>query len=601
MDDHSHQGDDRKGGSAPAQDRIVDRKIERRALPASFSSNLGRKGLSPGRKASDRFVKAMVSMFEKSTGTSGNRQPNKPSEIHGNQGQEDAVDNNGKLEDRVIIHTPQHYFQQGQPIRSIPTPMFSPAHVGYQVEEYSLTLLKHKSYFNNRPLARCLDDLDGNKVAGRVSGRNSQDVKSKKEGGKEGMGEKKENMREGTGLENKRAVSSNQNDASSPIAQLDNLMCELLILQGTSESTAANSSREEEKRDPEEAKRFWNNVRGQLWIENEEIYGEISKSAAQIDAKGVRDEGNEAHAFESTLRSEVKNAPDEENETHTLEPLSPQTTTAIFFHPVPEPKSLPPPMPTRTPPPVPVAQAQSSSTDVSRSERHMATPSLEELFSETELDDPAWDEAPPTASVRLSMSMPGGLDISNLISSVHPALELPAWFERGRPLPIPPVETKHSRYPSSSGSGPWVRPPTWRSPSSMRSSSPPPTPTFPPNPPSVPASTASGQRARYGHSRHRHQPRSSKTSTSTFISRESVAVAGSSDRSFQNRTRTPTVSTASSVAARSRAASRASSSTDLAAVNLPRAPRRRLTTEEKMSEIDAFLSPENQDIPGGWI
>ncbi|KAJ4306188.1 hypothetical protein N0V88_000984 [Collariella sp. IMI 366227] len=422
MDDHAQRRDDREGGPASTQDRIVDRRIERRALPASFSSNLGRKGLSPGRKVSDRSVKAMVFMFEQTTSIPEDREPDKPQLSFGisskaresdwKQVHEGGTDSK-KLENRAIVRPQLPYLQQRQPVRSIAPTMYPSAHVGYEVEEYSLTLLKHKSYFNNRPLARCLDNLeekgsDENRVG------ITQQVNSKKEGSTEPKLQK---------IDSKKKEKT-WNSTPSPIERLDNLMTELLVFQEECEAINAEAVQEEEKRDPEDVKRFWDNVRAQLWIDDEEIYGEGAESKTQVQPNNNSE----------TTQTDTKEMADEGNEVNTLEPMIPNsaildTTTAS----APEPKRLPPPMPTRTPPPVPVPQARPISTSVTRTEGHMAA-SSQEVFPETDLEYPMQLRPAPTSRPRLSTSTPSNPDITDLIAGTYPEQELPpaqTWSGRG--------------------------------------------------------------------------------------------------------------------------------------------------------------------------
>ncbi|KAK4033425.1 hypothetical protein C8A01DRAFT_49990 [Parachaetomium inaequale] len=580
MDENSpHQKDRPESGSPSGPDRILDRKIERRALPASFSSNLARKGPSSGGKASDRSVRSIVTLFEKSAGASDRPAPNRPRLVSGTS---DRVGGGDEKENRRNSHgsnnrdinttkSPQNSQLQEDKLalsRSTTPSMFPAAQVGYQVEDYSLTLLRHKSYFNNRPLARCLDDNSEKDTKTKV-----QRVKSKKESARELAVEGKENESDEHGHGNKcnKDLPPRQRDTSSPIQQLDDLMSDLLTWQGVSEPRIL----ELERRESPEVNGFWSNLRTQLWVDEEEIYGERPTPMGHPDSTTVREEGNESH---------------------TLAPSTSATSLPVSYLSDPEIERPFPPPPTRPPPPIPAAaRGRSSSAASSQGTQHSAAPSLE-LFPDPARDYPAWDEPPPTSSVRLSMTAPGELDIADLLSEAYPEPELPPLPEPGRPLPVPPTASSHSRHPSSSGSGPWTRPPTWRSPSSLGSSSPPPVPPLPAPIPEPPANHHH-RRGRSNHIRNRHQPHSSKTSASTSVSASvsthSAAVTDSSGGRSVHSRRTPGTSTSSTATHSTRADS--GSGTDLSAYQPPNPPLRRLTTEEKLSEIDAFLSPERDD------
>lgn len=190
--------------------------------------------------------------------------------------------------------------------------------------------------------------------------------------------------------------------------------------------------------------------------------------------------------------------------------------------------------------------------------------------------------------MRLSISAQGFPNSSNILLDAYPEPELPTSLFRPTEgelrLSTQVADHGHLRYPRSS-SGAWVRPPTWRSPSLDR------TPTLPPRGPLPPTPTSATQShhhyRRHHRSRHQHQEgdhHPSRISTATSISAGSATTA-SSGRSIYSR-RTPKTST-SSATIRS---TRVPSGTDLSPPPSG-GKHRRLTTEEKLSEIDAFLSP----------
>ncbi|SPQ22132.1 247b1061-932e-4f66-a1f4-323c766dce27 [Thermothielavioides terrestris] len=238
-------------------DRILDRKIERQALPGSFSSNIGRKPPSPENKASVRSVRAMVRLFEQSARSSDSAKPqaSRPSQASdtsgragggsdGSEGCRAHHDNDNKDHEPVVRHTEPSMFPAALAF-------------GCQVEEYSLTLLKHKSYFNNRPLARCLDDFCAKekdskpeRVRAARDQANEPAVEKKRgnaNGGKEGQAD------QGTCP----ITPPNRNQTSSPIQQLDSLRSGLLSWQGESERDTPGPGHKWTERDPREVDRFW--------------------------------------------------------------------------------------------------------------------------------------------------------------------------------------------------------------------------------------------------------------------------------------------------------------------------------------------------------
>ncbi|KAB5535081.1 hypothetical protein GE09DRAFT_1250142 [Coniochaeta sp. 2T2.1] len=154
--------------ASPASDRILDRKIESRALPASFSSNLGRKAPVAEKGGKVKSVRAIVDWLEK-TGSPGPESPESKTQ---------ALPGKAEVADRMFLATKATtttattklgIVQPSAPDPSTPISRAFPAKAPpTHPEEYSLTLLKYKSYFNNRPLVRCLDDED-EKVASPVA------------------------------------------------------------------------------------------------------------------------------------------------------------------------------------------------------------------------------------------------------------------------------------------------------------------------------------------------------------------------------------------------------------------------------------------------
>lgn len=138
--------EDKVAGPNSQPGRILDRKIESRGLPESFSANISRKG-TPSKSGRGRTVKALVDWLE-NTGGNGSREP---------AGKGPRAHDKGSSSKDV---GDKHRESQHQAPQSPPRPTAPSVPPHPFAEDYSLTLLKFKSYFNNRPLARCLDDQD---------------------------------------------------------------------------------------------------------------------------------------------------------------------------------------------------------------------------------------------------------------------------------------------------------------------------------------------------------------------------------------------------------------------------------------------------------
>ena len=552
--DRDDQHDDSENASPSLQSGILDRKIERRALPASFSSNLGRKAPSPRRDISDRSVRAMICLFEKSLSTPCNKSSGRPRDGSGAAARIDTSDGrtgeksghddhgNGRKMANWPKQPPPKKCQPWSSRTMLPpvSPAPPPVQLTCQVEDYSLTLLKHKSYFNNRRLARCLDEFQ----------ESEENRNTRKEGtAKENAGDKS-SQREGNTLLRK------QSQNPSPIQQLDDLMDELLAWQGFSMPRTPEILIRREERDREDVERFWTRVRTHLWIDDEEL-----------DAK-VQDPLKERRA-DIMFEDEATVAYDDS------EKIS---------------KRFLPPAPNRSPPPVPTStQAGYPRGDSCCRKQHSRTPSLE-AFPDPDCDYPAWDQPPPTPSTRMSIYALGSPRLRSLSSGTS-ELEQFSWQfcpAEGEPgFPAKEANITHSRHPSSASS-PWVRPPTWRSPRLDRT---PATPALPY--PYVGTSAApSGQRhirRTFQHQAHYHHP--SKTSTSTISATSAITDSSGKSTQGSGTPKTPT----SFVATRS---THTGSNTDFP-VLLTGRRERRLTTEEKLSEIDAFLEPHGTVMSRG--
>ncbi|KAL1836272.1 hypothetical protein VTJ49DRAFT_5371 [Mycothermus thermophilus] len=475
----------------------------------------------------------------------------------------------------------------------------------FQIEEYSLTLLKHKSYFNNRPLARCLDKTDEDEGKTKV-----QPVEGQKESTKDTDNEPSGRGNSADGLTKPiqtRTAAQDGSAASSAIQQLDGLMSEILTLNRTPREHGSGA------RGLEEIKVFWQTVRSCLWIDDDEIYEAKRRPLSQ------KSTGDTSQAAQ--VDSDIPE-------------LSTSASGSSISCPSESDLELPPPpMPDRPPPPIPATpRAEDSPTTSSLRTQHSATPSLEPC-PDSSLDDLSWGKSKPDVPPNPQQSeLPSRQPIV-----YHPSTESLRPETPGLPsIPDPPASTtSHSRYPSSTSSGRWTRPPTWRSPASLSELSSPTLPVSPvseapltsplpmllPTPP-PPGSNLQYRRHRSSHSRNRHPPvslpssHSSHPSTSTSSTSRSLSF-GATDCSGSyasintaggerndNASRTPKGST-SSIATTTRTFSSGVVPHDVQDVQevsqwfalqpslLPQmrpTPQRRMTPVEKLSEIDAFLS-----------
>ncbi|KAK4244915.1 hypothetical protein C7999DRAFT_43492 [Corynascus novoguineensis] len=585
--DSPHRNHPRESRPPAGRERILDRKIEKLAMPASFSSNLARKAPNFGVKTPNGSVRFIVSLFEKSASLSDSPTPYRPKR---ESGASDINRVRGETKGRPVIHNNKNDNQRTsmrprdsqEQCDRLAQPRFPLAQVGSHVEEYSLTLLRHKSYFNNRSLARCLDeDLEnGTETKVRVvrsrKGVGWNDVENENDRDKDDQGwDKKGDM----------DIIPTHTDLSVPVQQPDSSTSNFLPSQ-----LPEPSETDSETRSLPQINDFWSRVRAQLQVDEDEIYGT---------------------GRDQMRRSGSVKGPEEGSESRDLKPSTSAASTPFCCQPEPYinyPLPLPP---VRPPPHVPVVVRRSSfSTSSSQWEQDSTVSSLEP-FPDASSDYFIWDE-PLQSSLRESTLVSDGIDVTGLLLNQYPEPKLPL-LENGISLPSPSTEPSHSRYPSSSGSGsgPWIRPPTWRSPSSLCSSSPPLVTRVLP--------LAAQSKSHYhncandSRNRHQHQANSSKPSvctTTTAPSARNIAVTDSIRRANDGSgsQRTPSNSRAGQTSTNSSAlrSTHADSGTALSSswssfAYRPELPRRRLTTEEKLSEIDDFLGSEpEQELEPGW-
>ncbi|KAK1771183.1 hypothetical protein QBC33DRAFT_235286 [Phialemonium atrogriseum] len=174
----------KKDASPAPLGRILDRKIESKGLAESFSANISRKG-TPRKNRAGKSVKAIVEWLEKAGGkvSHGPEAKGKPGSDKGSISISSPSSSSKDAGDKQhgVHHEAQHENPPAGPVTPSPRPHpFA--------EEYSLTLLKFKSYFNNRPLARCLDHLEQDfaqtekKPGSYVPSKLSQEIGSSSEG-----------------------------------------------------------------------------------------------------------------------------------------------------------------------------------------------------------------------------------------------------------------------------------------------------------------------------------------------------------------------------------------------------------------------------------
>ena len=153
MDDNKDEKEPR-GGRGP----IIDRRIEASGL-STFASNLNR----PRRTSPPSLPPPAVPSFQApsrrqrgtSTTPSGSEAPSSVRAIVDWLESTKATPQEPPPKSGDGSDSGPHYHL---PPAASPQPASSPPSIGGPTEAYSLTLLKYKAYFNNRPLGRCLDD-----------------------------------------------------------------------------------------------------------------------------------------------------------------------------------------------------------------------------------------------------------------------------------------------------------------------------------------------------------------------------------------------------------------------------------------------------------
>ncbi|KAK3360085.1 hypothetical protein B0T25DRAFT_565029 [Lasiosphaeria hispida] len=570
----------------PTPGRILDRKIERRAIPHSFSSNLGQKSPSPGRsspltKPPGKSVRAIVNWLEQAASSPRGPEPSKPQLVTTGSpataitpadasvpsGDNDVFDNRDARTNTAVAGG-EEKSRKAWKFAPAPLEVFSsrPTTVTrpfirdeYQGEDYSLTLLKYKAYFNNRPLGRCLDYLE----------QALEEKKTKTDTNK---------MEESLNIQQQPLVPATARDTqpSSPAEMLDKLMQELQALDFEKDAGKRETC---EKRDPEEVKAFWDNVRAQLWIDDGEVYGDAS--SAEDSEKGEK---------KMTPDDDEKDDEKGKDEEHGEDEPSPNGSSFPTYEPD-EPKPAPCPVPTRLPPPPPTPVL----TGQSFSEHDM-------VFQHEPF--PSWDLSSP--SVYSSASSPGLRPPPRAVTEATPAVftsledmypepELPSSFYTSQGgLPSSPLlaPTRHDdpgiggtfgRNPTIGNGDPTApRHIRSRAPSSIARSRAPSAAPRPRAPSSV-------------YSRHDSDPippRHAATPPPLFLPALPVSSTHSAASSLHSRPVTPSLAPAPAAAAATGGGSRKSSLSTVRSAHTfggVRQGLRRMTTEEKIDEIDAFF------------
>lgn len=226
---------------------IINRKIERRGIPGSFSANLGKRSSPPReidsgdvtaqKNGGNTSVKAIVAWLESSS----RDEAKSPTSICSDSRSKSSLAPSTLSKAASVEASVKS--QQGLPMAP-------------DVEEYSLTLLKYREYYTESPLARCLDEkieaattvsvkpVEENDASPLTSSPESQVVHgwttpqgNDLSSGKQGLG-----CSIGSSASRNNDVQNHHQDVTSSL-----------------------------HRDPEEVDAFWAAIRSYLRISNEEL------------------------------------------------------------------------------------------------------------------------------------------------------------------------------------------------------------------------------------------------------------------------------------------------------------------------------------------
>ena len=236
---------------------IMERKIQTRALPNSFSGNIGRKIREPSYSAPPRQASLIIDgsaitrkrrdveiwlektreaaplgNFETPNGSV--RTPTRPSIISTSTGNSRSEKNRGASK---LYQTPKNQTFIAFPDSPLPKTPTAP-------ETYEQNLLDYQKFFKNRPLGRCMDD---DQPVGEFFQRElpAPDLKSINTAPKDGT--RDEQMIDD--VKNRNPYIGEEDEVSSG---------------------SCYSQGDKVKHDPQKMQKFWNSVRTQLWISDVE-------------------------------------------------------------------------------------------------------------------------------------------------------------------------------------------------------------------------------------------------------------------------------------------------------------------------------------------
>ncbi|KAK3684875.1 hypothetical protein B0T22DRAFT_442096 [Podospora appendiculata] len=375
-------------------DRIVDKKCDHRL---HFSSNLSSKDPSSDRFASGKSVRAIVNWLESTKARRKSLRTPKNEDAASTRSASSSWKTQGDGHDTLCNgkrHAPAPTSTSSPVISSQPTANSVadrlPPILGYE-EEYSLTFLNYKAYFNNRPLGRCLDDHD----------RIEEERKKKKE--KEGDNNNTTTGHSAVTHMTETSSCSLPSSASTPnpMQKLDILLDELEALSlrkpRDDSTTPENEEQQQDRRNSEEVDAFWRDVRAQLWIDDDEIYwGQTPQATPQAQAQAQAEaEAEDPEPIPDRLSEAI--ALDLESDPDALAAVEIDHQIALKpFVLLPAPKRTPPPPP--PPPPTPMPQ---------RDDGDILTPLLPQYPRKQELVE------------NMSGSLPGPASNSMDVTSEH--------------------------------------------------------------------------------------------------------------------------------------------------------------------------------------
>ncbi|RYP34538.1 hypothetical protein DL767_004250 [Monosporascus sp. MG133] len=244
---------------------IMDRKIETRGIASSFSNNVGRRLRAPetpprgpaaiddkddsDKKVIYNWLEKTKESLEKTFQTPGRATPvaaqSSTMSISTGRSNPDGGDESFKT-DETPVKKPFTAVSE-LPLPESPFPKSPLPDDPTVPERYELSVLKYQQFFNNRPLCRCLDD-DQPEGGFFQRGRPAPATESTEVGlPAVSTSPKKQEVTEKSGA--------------------------IVNESGVVYSDSEYSDEQEEKRDPEQGRKFWNNVRSQLWISDDSLDG----------------------------------------------------------------------------------------------------------------------------------------------------------------------------------------------------------------------------------------------------------------------------------------------------------------------------------------